>query len=83
MPHIKLYVARREHRLKQTDVAKKLCISHQTYHRKECGKSEFTLTEAKMLAKIFKCSLDDLFGEQYERRQQNDCRGNVSIPNKA
>jgi putative transcriptional regulator len=57
----KLYVARRERNLKQKDVAKKLGIHPQTYHEKERGKKDFTLSEAKMLAQIFNCTLNDLF----------------------
>ncbi|WP_346207654.1 helix-turn-helix domain-containing protein [Caldifermentibacillus hisashii] len=57
----KLYVARRERNLYQKDVAKKLGIHLQTYHEKESGKRDFTLREARMLAKIFDCTLNDLF----------------------
>lgn len=66
-----LYVARREHKLKQSDLAKKLHISKQTYYRKENGITEFTQKEMLKLAKIFNCTLDDLFGEdeRYERLQ--------------
>ncbi len=59
--NIKLYIARREKRLKQKEVAVKLGIHPQTYHKKECGKLDFSLREAKMLAKMFGCTLDDLF----------------------
>ena len=60
--HHKLYIARRENKLKQKDVAKKINIHPQTYYQKETGKKDFTLTEAKRLAIIFNCTLDDLFG---------------------
>jgi len=62
--NIKLYVARREHNLYQKEIAKKLAMHPQTYHEKETGKKDFTLTEAKMLTKIFNCTLNDLFGEE-------------------
>lgn len=58
-----LYIARRESHLRQKDVAKKLGIHPQTYHEKECGKKDFTMTEAKRLAVIFNRSLDELFWE--------------------
>lgn len=64
--HVKLYVARREHNFKQKDIANKLGIHPQTYHEKERGKADFTLTEAKMLAQIFGCTLNDLFQEDIE-----------------
>ncbi|MFA1819040.1 helix-turn-helix transcriptional regulator [Virgibacillus oceani] len=57
-----LYIARRENRLHQKDVAKKLGIHPQTYHEKESGKKEFTIKEGQKLAKIFQSNLNDLFG---------------------
>ncbi|WP_339179297.1 helix-turn-helix transcriptional regulator [Oceanobacillus sp. FSL W7-1293] len=60
----RLFIARREHQLKQSDVAKKLNISPQTYYRKEKGISEFSQREMIMLAKIFKCTLNELFWEE-------------------
>lgn len=59
--HHKLFIARREARLSQIKVAKMLNISNATYSLKENGKSEFTLSEAKKLAEIFGCTLNDLF----------------------
>ncbi|WP_438316570.1 helix-turn-helix transcriptional regulator [Sporosarcina sp. FA9] len=59
----KLYVKRKESRLKQKDVAEMLKIHPVTYHKKESGKNEFELLEAKMLAKYFNVTLDDLFGD--------------------
>jgi len=60
--NVQLYVARREHDLKQKEVAEMLGIHPQTYHLKEIGKKEFLLNECKMLTKIFKKTLDELFG---------------------
>lgn len=62
----KLYVMRREHQMYQRDVAKKIGIHPQSYHLKESGKREFTLREAKMLATLFGCTLDDLFWDRKE-----------------
>ena len=56
-----VYVKRRENNLKQADVAKILRINKQTYYLKENGKSEFTISEAKLLAKFYGCTLDELF----------------------
>ncbi|WP_281250328.1 helix-turn-helix transcriptional regulator [Virgibacillus siamensis] len=61
--HIKLYVARRERGLYQKDIARQLAMHPQSYYEKESGRKDFTLREAKMLAKIFNCTLNDLFGE--------------------
>ena len=61
--HIRLYVARKERDIFQKDVAKMLGIHPQSYYEKERGRSDFTLREARMLAKIFDCTLNDLFGE--------------------
>ena len=59
----RLYVARREHRLKQKEIAKMIGIHPQSYHLKESGKRQFTIAEGLQLAKVFNCTLDDLFGK--------------------
>lgn len=64
IPNTKLYVARRENRLRQKDLAEKLNISPQSYFRKENGRTAFTQHEMVMLAKIFNCTLDDLFWDE-------------------
>lgn len=56
-----LYVARRENRLKQRDLAKVLNIDPVTYQRKESGKAVFTLPEAFILANHFEMTVDELF----------------------
>lgn len=56
-----LYIKRRESKLKQKDVAEKIGIHPQSYHLKESGKREFTVTEAVKLARVFGCTLNDLF----------------------
>lgn len=56
-----LYVKRRENKLKQADIAKALNIAKETYCLKENGKRDFTITEARRLAKYFECTLDELF----------------------
>lgn len=60
----KLYVARRENRMKQKDVAKKIGIHPQSYHLKESGKRQFTIEEGLRLARLFNCTLNDLFGKE-------------------
>ena len=57
-----LYIKRRENKLRQEDVAKKIGISKQSYYLKETGKREFTISEARRLSLIFNCTLNDLFG---------------------
>lgn len=59
----KLYVMRRENRLKQKDVAKRIGIHPQSYHLKESGKRQFTIEEGLKLARLFDCTLDELFGK--------------------
>ncbi len=56
-----VYIKRRENKLRQADVAEKLLISKQSYYLKETGKRDFTITEAKRLARIYGCTLDELF----------------------
>lgn len=62
--HHKLYIARRENRLKQVDMAKILKITNVTYSRKETGISEFTLQEALTLAEHFGLTVDELFKKE-------------------
>lgn len=45
----------------QENTGKLINISKQSYHLKESGKRDFSLTEAKTLAKYFKKTIDDLF----------------------
>ncbi|WP_272032964.1 helix-turn-helix transcriptional regulator [Oceanobacillus kimchii] len=59
--HHKLFILRREKRMNQEKTAKFLGIDKQTYYRKESGRGEFTISEAKRLCKLFGCTLDDLF----------------------
>lgn len=59
--HVNLYVARKENRLKQKDVARELGIHSVTYSRKETGEKEFTLSEALKLAEMFDTTVDELF----------------------
>lgn len=56
-----VYIKRKENNLKQTDVARMLSIHKQSYYMKEKGKRDFTITEAKRLARIYRCTLDELF----------------------
>ena len=62
--HMRLYVARKERDIYQKDIAKQLGMHPQTYYEKESARKDFTLKEAQMLAKIFDCTLNDLFGEE-------------------
>lgn len=61
-----LYVARRERRLKQKDLAKVLNIHPVTYQRKEIGETPFTLDEAFILASFFGLTVDELFAKSKE-----------------
>ncbi len=56
-----VYIKRRENKLRQADVAKVMHMHKQTYYLKETGQREFTITEAKRLAKYYGCTLDELF----------------------
>lgn len=47
--------------LTQDDMAKLLKISVKTYSRKESGYSDFTLTESKAIADLFKKTIDEIF----------------------
>ncbi len=56
-----LYVARRENRLRQKDVAKRIGMCEKSYQLKESGKREFTIPEGIKLAMLFERTLDELF----------------------
>jgi len=60
----KLFVRRKEKGLLQKDVANLIGMHPQSYHLKESGKREFTISEAIKLAEIFDCSLDGLFRKE-------------------
>lgn len=57
----KLKALRAEHDYNQQDMADYLGIKRTTYHNKETGKNDFTVSEAKQIAKLFDTSIDDIF----------------------
>lgn len=61
-----VYIKRKEHRLRQSDVAKKIGMSTQSYRLKETGQREFTVSEARRMALLYNCKLDDLFSVELE-----------------
>lgn len=54
-------IKRKERKLKQSEIAETIGISKQSYYLKETGQRDFTITEAKRLAKVYNCTLNDLF----------------------
>ncbi|HDX9641465.1 TPA: helix-turn-helix domain-containing protein [Bacillus mobilis] len=56
-----LFIARRENKMTQEAAGKIINVTKQSYHLKESGKGDFSLTEAKTLAKHFKTTIDVLF----------------------
>src|SRR5699024_1183340 len=68
-----VYIARKENKLKQEDVAKIIGRSEQYYRERENGKREFTIKEGKILADFYGCTLNDLFHDKgYNNNQKND-----------
>ena len=59
--HYNLYIARKENRMKQVEVAKKIGMHSVTYSRKERGELDFTLSEAFALSEMFGVSIEKLF----------------------
>lgn len=59
--NVQVYVERKERRLRQSDVAKMLIMSEQSYRDRENGKRQFTIREGKRLAKYYGTTLDQLF----------------------
>lgn len=67
--HYQLYVARRERRLKQKDMAKILGIHQMTYQRKESGIVPLTLDEAYAIANFLGMSVGELFDSSYSKNE--------------
>lgn len=65
--HLNLFVARKEKRKSQRDLAQIIGTSAQTYHLKETGKREFLLKEALMLSSYFDQKVEDLFENSEEK----------------
>lgn len=58
-----LKMLRVKHQLTQEEVAKKLGISKNTYHRKEIGMNDFTISEAVAIGKLFNVNPGEIFFE--------------------
>ncbi len=69
--HHKLYIARKENKLKQADVASKLMIHSVTYSRKERGELDFTLKEAFILSELFNTTVEELFKRRKATENQH------------
>jgi|SRR5699024_6337829 len=68
-----VYIARKENKLKQEDVAKIIGRSEQYYRQRENGEREFTIKEGKILADFYGCTLNDLFHDEgCHNNQKND-----------
>jgi len=66
-----VYIKRKERNLRQSDVAKAISMHEQSYYLKETGQRDFTIPEGKRLAKLYECTLDELFGDgEYESKEQ-------------
>ena len=57
----KLKTIRNERNMYQHEVAKLIGINERTYSLKERSIHDFTITEARRLARVFNCTLNDLF----------------------
>ncbi|MBC5997944.1 XRE family transcriptional regulator [Romboutsia ilealis] len=75
MPNRKLKAERELKAVNQSDVAKFLGISSNTYWNKENGKTEFTVSEAKKLAEYFGVSVVDLFFKDIDNKKFTE--GNI------
>lgn len=69
MSNRKLKAERELKAVNQSDVAKFLGISSNTYWNKENGKTEFTVSEAKKLAEYFGVSVVDLFFKETDNEK--------------
>src|SRR5699024_104568 len=75
----KVYIARKENKMRQADVAKKIMMSEKSYQLKESGIRDFTITEAKRLATIYNCTLDDLFGDKESEMSETTNNDNTEL----
>lgn len=66
---LKLKLARIEKGQVQSDIAKVLNVTEQTYNRKELGIRDFTLKECIKLSRYFGKSMDELFMDSSDIRQ--------------
>lgn len=57
----KLKGLRAEHGVSMAKMAKILGISESAYIARETGRREFKISEAKVISKYFKSSMDDIF----------------------
>lgn len=57
----KLPAYRKLHNLTQEDVAKYLKMSNVSYSKKETGKQEFRLSEARALSELFDATIEEIF----------------------
>lgn len=63
LKNIRLIVKRFERGLSQRGLAKEIGMNDRTYMYKEKGKNEFTETEISKLLAFFKCTYEELFGQ--------------------
>ena len=56
-----LFIARKEIRKSQSEIADVIGITRVSYNNKELGKSDFTIREAHILALYFNKTMDELF----------------------
>ena len=57
----KLYELRKQAKLTQAEMAKKIGVSETTYRSKELGQSDFKSTEMFIIADVFHCGIDEIF----------------------
>ena len=58
-----LYIARKKRKDSATKLAETLHITRQAYAKKESGETQFTLKEAREIAKRYDSTIDYLFKE--------------------
>ena len=63
----KLYELRKQAKLTQAEMAKKIGVSETTYRSKELGQSDFKLTEMFNIANFFEKNIGDIFSETTSR----------------
>lgn len=73
----RLVELRKKHHLKQTDIADKLNVSQQVISNIERGVTMPDLEQLKMLADVYKMSLDQLVGRDFTGNDINDVESRI------
>lgn len=80
----KIHELRKKHNLSQEQLAEKVGVARQTISKWELGETAPDIKQAQMLSQIFNVSLDELLGNDNEKKESvnitRDCKKKNNIP---